>query len=237
MVEIDARDKSIREINTEIKRLAQIEDEVVVLHPEARHHLGVGLIWPVKLTIAGSAGYFCAGLCDGPQVRVTHNTGWSAGDNLMSGSLVIEKNAGATVGVGMRGGEIVVRGNIGSRSGQVMKAGTILCGGNAGYMAGYMMMGGRVIIMGDAAGHLGEFMISGEIYVGGGIDSLGADAAEAEMTVEDREMIDELVDLYGLPGSRSLRKIVSAGLLHHYSTYEKAEAVRPHGSRQYVPSD
>ena len=126
--------------------------------------------------IRGSAGYFCAGLTDGPSFEVDANVGWGLGDNMLSGSVVVRGNASAIPGVAIRGADVVVHGNIGSRAGQVMKEGTLCCGANANFMAGYMMYGGRLIICGDSGEKLGQDMTGGTIYVGGKLESLGTDA-------------------------------------------------------------
>ena len=177
MVQIDASGLSVRDINTKLRAAAegicaqdkQDSDEIVLLHPAAQHNLGVGMIHPVKLTIKGSGGYFCMGLCDGPVVHVEGNVGWAFGDNLLSGSMVVEGNAGAVCGIAMRDGELLIRGNLGSRAGQVMKGGSIVCCGRAGYRAGSLMMGGRLVILGDAEQNVGEFIMDGEIFVAGKI--------------------------------------------------------------------
>jgi len=223
MVEIDASDRSIRELNTLIRQTAERETEIVLNNPDARHNLVVGLTREVKLIIRGSAGYFCAGLCDGLQLSVEGNVGWGFGDNLMNGILCVEGNAGAVCGVGMRSGHILVRGNIGSRAGQVMKGGSIVCLGNAGYRAGSMMMGGTVIILRDAREALGEFLMDGEIYVGGEIRNLGADAVETEMRQGDRERVDGLLARHGIEHSGSFRKVISDQRALRYEEYEKGE--------------
>lgn len=223
MVEIDGGQLSVREINVEIRAAAEQVDEISLLNPDARHNLAVGLTRPVKLTVAGSAGYFCAGLCDSPQVHVKGNVGWGFGDNLMSGLLEVDGNAGAVAGVGMRDGRILVRGNVGSRVGQVMKGGTIVCCGNAGYRAGSMMMGGVVIVLGDARQGLAEFIMDGEIYVAGKIDSLGDDAVVTELRDDDRQRVDAILASHGLKHDGALQKIISDQRALRYAEYEKGE--------------
>ena len=124
--------------------------------------------------------------------EIDSNVGWGVGDNIYAGSVVVGGNASAIAGVALRGGEIVIKGNIGSRAGQVMKAGTLLCCGNASFLAGYMMYGGRIIILGDSGERVGEDMSGGAIFVGGRVQSLGADAKIAEMTAEDEASIQRI---------------------------------------------
>ena len=176
MVSLDLASLSVREANEQLRAAGAAGEDVQSVTPDARHHIGVGLTEPIKVTIEGSAGYFCAGLSDQARFEVTHNVGWGVGDNMYSGSVMVGGNAGAIPGVAIRGAEIVIRGNMGSRAGQVMKAGTLCCAGNANFMAGYMMYGGRIIILGDSGERVGEDMSAGEIFVGGSVEDLGSDA-------------------------------------------------------------
>lgn len=223
MVQIDASDLSIREINRQIRQAAEEHDKIELLHPGARHNLAVGLTSDVELTIRGSAGYFCAGLCDSPTVHVEGNVGWGFGDNLMSGRLTVDGHAGAVCGVAQRAGNILVRGNLGSRAAQVMKGGTLVALGNAGYRAGSMMMGGTLIILGDAREALGEFLMDGEIYVAGSIHSLGDDAVEAELREGDAEKVAGILAQHDLEHSGPLRKIISDQRALRYQEYESGE--------------
>ena len=173
MVTIDLAHTSVREANERIRKHGADGTDVELVNPDARHHLGVGLVHPIDVRIRGSAGYFCAGLTDAARFEVDNNVGWGVGDNMYTGSVVVRGNAGAIPGVAIRGAEIVVHGNMGSRAGQVMKAGTLACAGNANFMAGYMMYGGRIIILGDSGEKVGEDMTGGHIFVGGRVQDLG----------------------------------------------------------------
>ena len=223
MVQIDARGKSVTELNRAVRLHAHDGEQIVIDNPDARHLLCVGLLAPAKVTIRGSAGYFCGGLSDGPAIEVLNNAGWGLGDNLLSGTIVVRQHASAIPGVGMRDGTIVVGGNLGSRAGQVMKGGLVLCGGRANFMAGYMMMGGRIVICGDSGRSVGQDMINGAIYVGGRIEGLGADAQTVDMEPEDDEQIRALLDQYEIRAPARFQKITSAQRLHHYSAYERSE--------------
>ena len=194
MVTIDLAEVSVREANGLIWKHGAAGEDVEVLNPDARHHIGVGLTSPIKVKIRGSAGYFCAGLTDQAHFEVENNVGWGLGDNMYAGSVVVAGNAGAIAGVAIRGAELVVRGNMGSRAGQVMKAGTLCCAGNANFMAGYMMYGGRIIILGDSGERLGEDMTGGEIFVGGRLQELGSDAEVTDMATDELESIREFLD-------------------------------------------
>ena len=75
----------------------------------------------LNLIIEGSLGYFGVGLIDGPNVRINGRVGWSCGENMMAGTVVIEKNAGSTFGAAIRGGDLVCRGSVGSRTGMIKR--------------------------------------------------------------------------------------------------------------------
>lgn len=233
MVAIDLSKVSVREGNEAMRAAAAKGEAIEILNPDARHHIGVGLVAneagpALKVRIKGSAGYFCAGLSHGADFEVESNVGWGAGDSMYAGSLVVGGNASAIAGEALRGGEVVIKGNMGSRAGQVMKAGTLLCCGSASFLAGYMMYGGRIIILGDSGIRVGEDMSSGAIFVGGKVISLGSDAKEVDPTDEDLAGIDEFLKKYGIAFSGGFRKIVCAGTKLHYGVAEPIGRALPH---------
>ncbi len=221
MVTIDLARIPVREANERIRECGAAGEDVTVLNPDARHHIGVGLTDAINVHIRGSAGYFCAGLTDRARFEVDNNVGWGLGDNMYSGSVVVRGNAGAIAGVGIRGAELVVHGNIGSRAGQVMKEGTLLCAGNANFMAGYMMYGGRIIILGNSGERVGEDMTGGTIYIAGDVQSLGSDAEEAGLDGDEQDSILEFLDRYELRHRGTFKKIVNAGKKLRYGSAEK----------------
>ena len=206
MVTIDLKGLSTREANEGIREAAARGDAIEVLNPDARHHIGVGVVHAVDIHVRGSAGYFCAGLTDTPHFHVERNAGWGLADNMYRGSVVVGGNAGAIAGVAIRGAEVVIRGNMGSRAGQVMKKGTLLCCGNANFMAGYMMYGGRMIILGESGERLGEDMTGGEIFLGGDLVSLGSDAMETDTAEDEIDDVRAFLDRYDIPFRGSFRK-------------------------------
>ncbi|MDB4825732.1 glutamate synthase-related protein [Gammaproteobacteria bacterium] len=212
---------SVRDANTQLRKLGEEGENIEVLNPDARHHIGVGLTAPVDVMVKGSAGYFCAGLTDQARFTVTHNVGWGVGDNMYSGSVVVGGNAGAIPGVAIRGAEIVIKGNMGSRAGQVMKAGTLCCAGNANFMAGYMMYGGRIIILGDSGERLGEDMSSGEIFVAGKVQDLGSDAMLTDISQSEVDSLCEFLDRYEIKAPKSFSKVINAGTKLRYGTPER----------------
>ena len=220
MVALDLATLSVRDANAQLRTLGDAGEDVEILNPDARHHIGVGLTAPINVTVQGSAGYFCAGLTDQAQFNVSHNVGWGVGDNMYSGSVVVGGNAGAIPGVAIRGAEIVIKGNMGSRAGQVMKAGTLCCAGNANFMAGYMMYGGTIIILGDSGERVGEDMSSGEIFVAGKVEDLGSDAMLTDLDQKEIEGIHAFLDRYGIKAPKGFSKIINAGKKLRYGTPE-----------------
>ncbi len=221
MVTIDLAAVTVTEANERMREAGARGEDVEILNPDARHHIGVGLTDEITVRVRGSAGYFCAGLTDGPRFEIDNNVGWGLADNMYKGSVVVGGNASAIPGVAIRGAEVVVRGNIGSRAGQVMKAGTLCCAGNANFMAGYMMYGGRIIILGESGERVGEDMTAGEIYVGGKLSSLGSDAMVTDLPADELDDIRAFLDQYEIRFSGSFQKIVNAGKRLRYPTSER----------------
>ncbi len=220
-VTLDCAKLTTREINTTIKRLAaEGETEIQLINPEARHSLGVAIFYPVKIVVEGTAGYFCGGMNDGATFHILGNTGWSVGECMLSGEIVVERNAASGSGASIRGGTVVVKGHVGGRTGISQKGGLIVVGGNTGYMSGFMMQRGTMVICGDAAEGLGDSMYAGNIYVGGKLAQLGNDAVIKEMTGEDKDFLTVTLAHYGLSEKRDItdfKKIGSGGRLHNFS--------------------
>ncbi len=224
---VDATDLDAKAVNLKIRELmAEGYGSIVVKNPQARHSLGVGILQRLNLTFEGSLGYFGVGLIDGPNVRVTGRVGWSCAENMMAGTVVVEKNAGSTFGAAMRGGDLVCMGDVGSRTGIDQKGGTIIVGGRTGAFSAFMMQRGRMIVLGDAGKNLGDSMYDGTIYVGGAIESLGVDAVEGEMTDLDCAWLERKLTMYGLKapdGVAAMTKIVAGKQLWNYDNLEPSE--------------
>jgi glutamate synthase domain-containing protein 3 len=214
MVTINCAEKTIREVNRQLKTLAQTETEIKIVNPDGRHLLGVGLIGANKILVEGSVGYFCAGLTDGPRIEITNKAGWCLAENMTAGEVLVHRHVSSGAGSALGGGTVVIRGNAGSRVGQVMKEGLVIIQGNAGYMVGFMMMGGKIIIVGDVEDNLGEGIIRGEIFVGGGIQQLGQDAQEVALEATDKEAIGTLLQRYRIRPPQAFRKIIAAPKKH-----------------------
>ncbi|MEM7032611.1 MAG: GXGXG motif-containing protein [Chloroflexota bacterium] len=225
--EVDAEGLTGPQVNRKIRELMRNGyGHIIVLNPGAKHSLGCGILNRLKLTFKGSLGYFGCGLNDGPNIHITGRVGWGCGENMMAGTVLIEKNAGSSFGAGFRGGDLVCKGDVGGRTGISMKGGTILVGGRTGYLSGFMMQRGRMIILGDAEENLGDSMYDGTIYVGGKIKSLGIDAVPGEMTDADVAWLSRKLKMYGMEapnGVENIQKIVAGKKLWNYDSLEPSE--------------
>jgi glutamate synthase domain-containing protein 3 len=225
--QFDAGPLSTREINLKLRELmSEGYGSIVMKNPGAKHSLAVGILNRLNLTIEGSLGYFGCGLLDGPNIHITGRVGWSCAENMLAGTVLIDKNAGSTFGAALRGGDLVCKGDVGARVGIDMKGGTILVGGRAGAFCGFMMQRGRMVILGDAGKNLGDSMYDGTIYVGGKIDGLGVDAVPAEMTDLDVQWLERKLKKYGLEapkGAKNMQKICAGRQLWNYDNLEPAE--------------
>jgi glutamate synthase domain-containing protein 3 len=225
--QFDAGPMSSSEVNLKLRELmSQGYGSVVLKNPGAKHSLAVGILNRLNLTIEGSLGYFGCGLIDGPNIHIKGRVGWSCAENMLAGTVVIDKNAGSTFGAALRGGDLVCNGDVGARVGIDMKGGTILIGGRAGAFCGFMMQRGRMVILGNAGKNLGDSMYDGTIYVGGKIDGLGVDAVPAEMTDLDVQWLERKLKKYGLEapkGAKNMQKICAGRQLWNYDNLEPAE--------------
>ncbi|MFK7940074.1 MAG: GXGXG motif-containing protein [Roseovarius sp.] len=225
--EIDTDDMTTTEVNSKIRDLmAEGYGTIVLKNPRGKHSIGVGILSKLNLIIEGSCGYFATGLLDGPNVRINGRVGWSCGENMMSGTIMIEKNAGSTFGAAIRGGDLVCRGSVGSRTGIDQKGGTIIVGGDTGALSGFMMQRGRMVVCGNAGKNLGDSMYDGTIFVGGDIKSLGVDAVTAELTDLDKAWLTRKLTQYGLMpdnGVDHFTKVVAGKQLWNYDNLEPSE--------------
>ena len=224
---IDVEKLNCIEVNSKIKDLMkQGYGTIVLKNPGAKHSLGVGILNKLNLIIEGILGYFGVGSIDGPVVRISGRVGWSCAENMMAGKVVIEKNAGSCFGAAIRGGDLICKGSVGARSGIDMKGGTIMIGGNAGAFTGFMMQRGRIVILGDVGPNLGDSLYDGTIFVGGKIESLGADAVEAEMTDLDVDWLKRKLKVAEIDKKinfSKMTKIVSGKKLWNYDNLEPTE--------------
>lgn len=220
VVQIDAAERPIRDINREIRQALADGNAVAVRNPGARHSLGVALLSPGEVTFEGSVGYYCGGMSDGADVHVTGSAGWGLAEGILSGTIIVDGNAGNSAAASIRGGTVVVRGDCAARAGVAMKGGRLLIGGNAGYMTGFMMQKGYIAIAGDAGEALADSMYEGTVFVGGEIAALGNDTVVEDATAEEEAMLTAAFAEYDLPRPARFRRIVAGRKLWNFAKHE-----------------
>jgi glutamate synthase domain-containing protein 3 len=195
----------------------------VVKDPGARHNLAVAILDPVHIRIAGSAGYFCGGLIDGPSIVVEGSAGWGLAESMMSGEVTVRGSAGNGAAAAIRGGTVVVHGDAAARLGVSMKGGTVLVAGNCGYMAGFMGQKGRLVVCGDAGDAFADSMYETVSFVGGSIAGLGTDAVIENPSGEDADWLDATLAQY-LPDvhrrGAQFKKVVAGRKLWNFDKRE-----------------
>lgn len=226
MAEITCDDKSVREINAEIKRLiADGMTEIVVKNPAARHNLGVAILQPVHLTFEGSVGYYCGGLIDGPTIAIKGSAGWGLAESMLTGTVLVHGSAGNGAGAAIRGGVVVIHGDAAARAGVSMKGGLVLIRGNCGYMSGFMGQKGKIVVCGDAGAAFADSMYETVCYVGGKVNDLGNDAVIAELSDEDVGFLKTTLDQHFPDVTNSagnFKKVVAGRKLWNFKTQERS---------------
>jgi methylamine---glutamate N-methyltransferase subunit B len=217
-VVIDCGDRPTREINRAVRDAVSAGTRRIrLLHPAARHNLGVALPEGVELTIDGSAGYYAAGLNNGATVLVRGGTGWAAAESMRDGTVIIDGDAGNAVAASIRAGTVVVRGSASTRAGIAMKGGLLIVGGDVGPTAGFMMQKGAMIVCGDAADGVADSMYAGTVYIGGRHGELGADAVFEDMGHSDLELIAASLERWKIAASLGgFRKVVAGKRLWNF---------------------
>ncbi len=168
-----------------------------VINPRGRHAIAVGLDAPIEVTVAGSTGYYCAGMNKQATIRVVGSVGPGVAENMMSGTVVIEGDASQYAGATGHGGLLVIKGNASSRCGISMKGIDIVVHGNIGHMSAFMAQAGTLVVCGDAGDALGDSLYEARLFVRGAVKSLGADCVEKEMRPEHLEMLRDLLERAG----------------------------------------
>lgn len=220
MLEIDASNKSLREVNRRIRESIS-KGPVLVKNAEHLHGLAAGLR-KGEVLVEGDVGDYLAMLNSGARVVVEGSAGDFAGDGAWDGEVVVKREAGDGVGIYAYGGTIVVLGDAGDGVGQLLKGGTVLIGGSAGDKVGLYMVGGELVISGDAGKLLGDWMIGGKIYIAGAYETLGRNAREEPLNREEKRRLEELLKRYGLEGdAEKFRKIVPVSTRPFYGKVER----------------
>jgi len=216
-VTLSCAESSTRALNSALAALPD-GSSARIIEPWGRHNLAVGLTNRISVEIEGNAGYFVGGLGDGPDVTVDGFVGWSAGENLMSGTIRVRGNASECTAASAHGGTVIVHGDASSRTGISLKGGTVVVGGDVGHMSGFMAQAGIILVGGNAGDALGDSLYETAIYVAGKIASLGSDAQVEELTDEDVLTVKRLVATSGFDhiDPENVTRIGSARQLYNF---------------------
>lgn len=169
-----------------------------VENPRGTRALAVGISSNITVDIAGSVGYYCAGMHQLGTVHVDGNAGTGLAENIMSGRVHITGSATMSAGATGHGGMLVIEGNAGARCGISMKGVDIVVGGNVGHMSAFMAQSGNLVVLGDAASDLGDSIYEASVFVRGDVHSLGSDCVEKELRPEHLSVLAELLAAAGM---------------------------------------
>ena len=204
MPSIDLAQDDLRNLNRTLQQAARDvaaaqsnETEWTIENPKGSHAIAVGLDGPLDVTVAGSTGYYCAGMNKEATISVRGSAGPGVAENMMSGTVVIEGDASQYAGATGRGGLLVVKGNAASRCGISMKGIDIVVHGNIGHMSAFMAQSGTLVVCGDAGDALGDSLYEARLFVRGSVKSLGADCIEKERRPEHLALLGDLLERAG----------------------------------------
>jgi glutamate synthase domain-containing protein 3 len=214
---LDCAQLTLREVNRTLRSLPD-GARATIVEPRGTHNLAVGLFNRLEITVVGHAGHYLAGLCDGPDVTVQGSVGWAVGENLMSGIVRVSGNASERAASSAHGGTVMIAGDASSRAGISLKGGTLVVAGEVGHMSAFMAQAGTMLVGGDVGDSLGDSLYEAVIYVGGRIQSLGADARVEDLTEADVSRVSALVRLsgFGHIDPQNVTKVVSAKQLYNF---------------------
>ena len=215
----DLATATVRDLNKTLHQASgdQGEYEFTVANPKGVHAVAAGLTAPLKVTIDGSVGYYCAGMNQRAEVIVNGNAGTGLAENIMSGRVRVTGNATMSAGASGHGGLVIVEGNAGARCGISMKGVDIVVGGNVGHMSAFMAQAGNLVVLGDAGDDLGDSLYEANMFVRGKVASLGSDVIEKEVRLEHREILADLLDRAGMSAEvEDFRRYGSARQLYNF---------------------
>lgn len=216
---VDLAGGRVRDLNRALHGLSADTNRTAwrVLNPRGQHALAVGVDAPVRIEIAGHAGYYCAGMNQGATVVIEGNAGNGVAENMMGGRVHVKGDASAAAGATAHGGMLVIDGNASARCGISMKGVHILVGGNVGHMSAFMAQAGTLTVLGDAGESLGDSIYEAQLFVRGRVASLGADCIEKEMRDEHRDALAARLEAGGMHADpAAFRRYGSARRLYHF---------------------
>jgi glutamate synthase domain-containing protein 3 len=220
-VEFDLDSVSVRETNQALHHLPREQNwrEVRLVNPKGRHALAVGLASPLKLTVEGHVGYYCAGMNQEATVVIDGHAGPGVAENIMSGVVRVKGNASQYAAASGRGGLVVIEGDASARCGISMKGVDIVVGGSVGHLSAFMAQRGTLVVLGDAGAGLGDSLYEARLYVRGKVEGLGADCVEKELEPAHRDDLARLLERAEIKADpKGFRRYGSARTLYHFHT-------------------
>ena len=193
----DLKENNVRDLNQALHEDSSSGVKIRVSHPNGKHSVAVGAMYPAEVEIDGHVGYYCAGMNQHASITVRGNAGSGCAENMISGRVHVLGSASQYCGATAQGGLLVVEGDTASRCGISMKGVDIVVGGSVGNMSAFMAQSGRLVVCGDAGEALGDSLYEARLYVGGEVASLGTDCIEKPMHDEHRAELQELLDRAG----------------------------------------
>jgi glutamate synthase domain-containing protein 3 len=185
VVEVDLATSPLRDLNSALHAAGVAgTPRWRIVNPGGRHNIAVGVDAPLRIEVAGHAGYYCAGMNQQAEVVVLGSCGTGVAENMMSGRVVVEGDASQSAGATARGGLLVVRGNAAARCAISLKGADVVVRGSIGHMGAFMAQKGRLVVCGDAGPDLGDSLYEARLYVRGSVAGLGADCVEKELRDE-----------------------------------------------------
>jgi glutamate synthase domain-containing protein 3 len=216
MKTINANLKTLREVNKELKSLAN-GDPVGVNEASSIHGLAAGLRIG-EIIVEGDVGDYLGVLNAGAKIIVTGNSGKYTGDNMTSGEIFVSGNTGFGAGQYCYGGALVVKGNAGDFTATMNKGATIIIGGDVGSEVGTYMLKGDLIILGNAGNNFANYLIRGTIYIAGDWESLGHNTRVDALVDEDIAKLRAYFDVYDIQANPVIfKKIVAASTKPFYN--------------------
>ena len=219
MQTFDLAAEGLRKLNQTLhaENVKSSQTEWSIINPKGSHAIAVGLDAPIRVTVNGSTGYYCAGMNQQAEVHVKGSAGPGVAENMMSGSVFIDGDASQYAGATGHGGLLVIKGNASSRCGISMKGIDIVVGGNVGHMSAFMAQSGNLVVCGDAGDALGDSLYEARLFVRGKVKSLGADCIEKEMRPEHLKILGDLLKRAGIDAKpEEFRRYGSARQLYNF---------------------
>jgi len=196
---LDLASMSLRQVNQLLHDTKS--GEFLIDNPRGAHALACGLDAPLKVTIDGHVGYYCAGMNKAATIAINGNAGTGVAENMMSGRVHVKGDASQSAGATACGGLLVIDGNASARCGISLRGLDIVVKGSVGHMSAFMAQAGHLVVLGDAGDALGDSIYEAKLFVRGSVKSLGADCIEKKMRDKHKAALAKLLDAAGIGGT------------------------------------